>query len=121
MSTPGNDPFSGTTTRNLLQHLISPKIVSDGSGGYQVKTDLINIDHIYSKLAGIVTLSASTGTATIINDEINVNSIILLTVKSTAGNGTGNAYISSKTAGTATVSSAMGTGDSSTFNYLIIN
>lgn len=47
MSTAGNDPFSNTTTRNLLQHLVSPKIVSDGTGGYQVKTDLINIDNAY--------------------------------------------------------------------------
>lgn len=47
MSTAGNDPFSNTTTRNLLQHLVSPKVVSDGTGGYQVKTDLINIDNAY--------------------------------------------------------------------------
>jgi hypothetical protein len=49
MATPGNDPFSGTTTRDLLQHIISPKIVSDGSTGYAVKTDLINIDNVYLK------------------------------------------------------------------------
>lgn len=47
MSTGGNDPFSGSNTRNLLQHIISPKIVSDGSSGYGVKTDLINIDNVY--------------------------------------------------------------------------
>lgn len=47
MTTPGNDPFSGTNTRNILQHIISPKIVSDGSSGYTVKTDLINIDNAY--------------------------------------------------------------------------
>ena len=45
--TPGNDPFSGTNTKNILQHVISPKIVDDGSGGYVVKTDLINIDDAY--------------------------------------------------------------------------
>lgn len=49
MTTPGNDPFSGTNTRNILQHIISPKIVSDGSSGYTVKTDLINIDNAYVK------------------------------------------------------------------------
>lgn len=49
MTTPGNDPFSGTNTRNILQHVISPKIVSDGSTGYAVKTDLINIDNAYVK------------------------------------------------------------------------
>lgn len=49
MTTPGNDPFSGTNTRNILQHIISPKIVSDGSTGYAVNTDLINVDGIYAK------------------------------------------------------------------------
>lgn len=49
MSTgPGNDPFSGSNTRNILLHLVSPKIVNDGSGGYTVKTDLINVDNIYT-------------------------------------------------------------------------
>ncbi len=47
MATPGNDPFSGTNTRNILQHIISPKVISDGSSGYAVKTDLINVDNVY--------------------------------------------------------------------------
>jgi hypothetical protein len=47
MATGGTDPFSGTTVRNLLQHVFTPKIVSDGVAGYQVKTDMINIDNIY--------------------------------------------------------------------------
>ena len=48
MSTgPGNDPFSGSNTQNIILHLVSPKIVNDGSGGYTVKTDLINIDNAY--------------------------------------------------------------------------
>lgn len=47
MSGAGTDPFSGTNTRNILQHIISPKVVSDGSSGYAVKTDLINIDNAY--------------------------------------------------------------------------
>jgi hypothetical protein len=48
MSTgPGNDPFSGSNTQNILLHIVSPKIVNDGSGGYTVKTDLINIDNAY--------------------------------------------------------------------------
>ena len=121
MSTPGNDPFSNTTTRNILQHIISPKIVSDGSGGYQVKTDLINVDHIYSKLTGTATIVSGTGTVTITNPEINENSIILLTLKTLGGLGTGNAYISGKSSGSATIKSVVGVGDSSTFNYLIIN
>lgn len=59
MTTPGNDPFSGTNTRDLLQHVISPKVVSDGSSGYAVKADLINVDGIYAK--GII--RAGTGGA----------------------------------------------------------
>lgn len=47
MATGGTDPFSGTTVRNLLQHIFTPKIVYDGSGGYQVKTDMINVDNVY--------------------------------------------------------------------------
>lgn len=46
--TPGNDPFSGSNTRNILQHIISPKIVDTGSGAHSVKTDLINIDNAYT-------------------------------------------------------------------------
>jgi len=57
MTTPGNDPFSGTNTRNILQHIISPKIVSDGSTGYAVKTDLINVDGVYVK--GIIRAGTS--------------------------------------------------------------
>lgn len=46
MATGGNDPFSGTTTRNLIDHVLSPKIVS-GPTGYNVKVDLVNIDNAY--------------------------------------------------------------------------
>ena len=49
MSTgPGNDPFSGSSVQNILQRVISPKIVTDVLGtGYIVKTDIINVDDIY--------------------------------------------------------------------------
>ena len=34
------DPFANTSTvKNILQHIISPKLVTDGSGGYVSKTD----------------------------------------------------------------------------------
>lgn len=53
------DPFSGTNTRNILDHLISPKVVvgPTGTGGYQVKTDLINVDTVY-----VQTIKVGTGT-----------------------------------------------------------
>jgi hypothetical protein len=41
------DPFANTTTvKNILQHIISPKIVSDGNGGYVTRTDLVNVDNL---------------------------------------------------------------------------
>ena len=46
MATGGSDPFSGTNTRNLLQHVFTPKIVQ-GPSGYIVKQDLINVDNVY--------------------------------------------------------------------------
>jgi hypothetical protein len=52
MASSGNDPFSGTNTRNLLEHVFSPKIVQGVTGpsigGYDVRLDLINIDNIYT-------------------------------------------------------------------------
>jgi hypothetical protein len=41
-----SDPFSGTNTRNLLQHIFSPKIVQNVNGEYDVKVDLVNVDNI---------------------------------------------------------------------------
>jgi hypothetical protein len=48
MASPGNDPFSGSTVRNFLQHIFSPKIVAgDGNASNLVKTDIINVDNVY--------------------------------------------------------------------------
>ncbi len=90
MATPGNDPFSGTTTRNLLQHIISPKIVSDGTGGYTVKTDLINIDKSYSDQlviqdkdtpnSDILTLTTSTTSSDISSTDSSGNPSVLTLV-----------------------------------------
>lgn len=45
-----SDPFANTTTvKNILQHVLSPKIVSNGSGGYVTKTDLVNIDTVNAR------------------------------------------------------------------------
>jgi hypothetical protein len=42
MATGGSDPFSA----NLLKNVFSPKLVSDGGGGYQAKVDIQNVDFI---------------------------------------------------------------------------
>ena len=41
-----SDPFYNTDKRDILQHILSPKIVQGGAGTYDVKLDLINIDNI---------------------------------------------------------------------------
>jgi hypothetical protein len=43
-----SDPLSGTNTRNVIQHIFSPKIVTGPTGGYSVKTDVINVDNVYN-------------------------------------------------------------------------
>ncbi len=118
MSGGGSDPFSGTNTRNILQHIISPKVVSDGATGYAVKTDIINLDHIYSNLKGTVTVNGI-NTITISNSEVTTDSVIILSVKTVDGT-IGPAYISSITAGTGFAVKSR-TGDTSVYNYLIIN
>jgi hypothetical protein len=120
MSTgPGNDPFSGSNTQNILVHLVSPKIVNDGSGGYTVKTDLINIDHIYSEARGTVTAN-NTSPVSASNTSVTANSVILLTVKTATGANAGQAYVSSTTPSTG-FSITSGAADTSVYNYLIIN
>ena len=59
MATP--DPFSA----NILKTIISPKIVSDGTGGYEVKVDLVNVDNIYVTGSIITGASGNTGPAPI--------------------------------------------------------
>lgn len=114
----GSDPFSGTNTRNILQHIFSPKIVSDGGSGYEIKTDIINIDHIYSSRRGTVTVNGVTNVS-VTNSEVTANSVIILTVK-TIGGTMRNAYVSSVTPGTGFTVRSL-TGDTSVYNYLIIN
>jgi hypothetical protein len=92
-----NDPFANTTTvKNILNHIISPKIVKDGSGGYTTKTDLVNIDNLIfvspASTAGTeaAPLTAQVGVASGISDRtfvivyhsrVTANSIIVASVK----------------------------------------
>jgi hypothetical protein len=42
-----SDPFENSTTvKNILQHMISPKIISDGGNGYVVRTDLTHVHNL---------------------------------------------------------------------------
>jgi hypothetical protein len=59
------------STQNIIQGIVSPKVVSDGSGGYKVSADLVNVDTAnISKLNISAIGDTSTGTADI---GLNVN------------------------------------------------
>ena len=75
------DPFANTTTvKNILQHIISPKLVTDGSGGYVSKTDLVNVHNIVfaggaSTENGTITRPFTTQCGTITRDLPGTSSI----------------------------------------------
>lgn len=127
MSTNGTDPFSGSSTRNLLQHTLSPKIVSDGSNGYTVKVDLINVDNVYAsgnlyasgKNSGTVVANGLSAVV-VSNTSVTANSVVLLTVK-TVGGTVGPAYVSAVTPGVGFTVKSNSSDSTSTYNYLIIN
>jgi hypothetical protein len=126
----GTDPFSGTNTRNLLQHVFVPKIVKNNDNtSYVVKLDMVNIEdlfvqgtvygNLYGRSNGTI---IADGTNTVINSNGNVtsNSSIVLTVKTPGGTNVGKAYVSSVTPGTEfTIKSEAG--DTSVYNYIILN
>jgi hypothetical protein len=90
------DPFANTTTvKNILQHIISPKIVSDGSGGYITKTDLVNVDNIIFQSSsttpgtsllplrtqsGQFTFAANSSNMNVYHENVTTSSIVLATV-----------------------------------------
>ena len=90
------DPYTNTTTvKNILQHIIVPKIVSDGSSGYVTKTDLINVHNIVfsgnSTTAGAValpntsqsgSLNATTQSIPIYHSRVTTNSVIIACTQS---------------------------------------
>jgi len=93
------DPFANTTTvKNILQHIISPKVVSDGEQGYVSRTDLVNVHNIVfaggtSNENGIVStrpfttqcgVSRTDGTSNIYiyHSRVTTTSVILASVQS---------------------------------------
>ena len=88
------DPFANTTTvKNILQHIISPKIVSNGSGGYLSKTDLVNVHNIvfaagastedgslekpFTTQCGVLTTANGDNNFTIYHSRVSASSIIM--------------------------------------------
>jgi len=84
------DPYTNTTTvKNILQHIVVPKIVSDGTSGYVTKTDLVNVHNIVftgnSTTVGTPTLPNNSQTGTfatsaqdtiVYHSRVTTNSII---------------------------------------------
>lgn len=71
-----SDPLAGTSTRNILQHILSPKLVGPTGGTYSVKTDLINIHTLTAiniMTPVVVAPNASTGYAGITNSSDAIN------------------------------------------------
>jgi len=75
-----------TSTQNILENIISPKIVSDGGGGYLAKTDIVNVDMVQHSLSQCGQVMLSTGTFTVSNPNIIATSVILVTPIMTMGN-----------------------------------
>ena len=76
-----SDPYATTSTvKNIVQHVISPKIVNDGSGGYVTKTDLVNIDN--AVLSGDVTSATTITKGIVINSPSATATDITLNVNS---------------------------------------
>lgn len=81
-----SDPYAGTTTRNLLQHIISPKIVGPTGGTYSVQTDLVNVDTATintlnatkTKTTTFFTNDASTGYAGVDNTSDSIGTTITI-------------------------------------------
>ena len=110
-----NDPFANTTTvKNILNHIISPKIVKDGSGGYTTKTDLVNIDNLIfasrgtgpgsleaplTAQCGVVAFSAGQQFIDIFHSRVTANSIIVATNRSVDNDGRRIRYVNPRSNG----------------------
>jgi hypothetical protein len=85
-----SDPYAGTVTvRNILNHIISPKIVNDAFSGYVTKIDLVNVDRLvlnsgsgngtegnpFTGQCGRITVD---GSLQIFHRDVTPNSIILV-------------------------------------------
>ena len=91
------DPFANTTTvKNILQHVISPKLVHDGNGGYVSKTDLVNVHNIifapgsstedgtisnpFTTQCGTILGSTIAAATTVYHSRVTTNSVIFASI-----------------------------------------
>lgn len=91
-----SDPYEGTVTvRNILNHIISPKIVTDGFSGYTTRVDLVNVDRLvlnsgsgngssgnpFTGQYGFVGSVGAGGSATIYHRDVKPSSVILTSLR----------------------------------------
>ena len=95
-----SDPYAGTVTvRNILNHVISPKIVSDGLGGYRTSVDLVNVDTLYANTVRVsdaqcgVAVWSSGVSVTVAHEDVAATSIVFASITQDVG----AAYITSVT------------------------
>ena len=102
------DPYTNTTTvKNILQHIIVPKIVSDGSTGYVTRTDLVNVHSIifsgFSSGVGTIALPhtsqsgvflTETKETTVRHSRVTTNSVIMACTQTAQEAGLDVTYVS---------------------------
>ena len=59
------------STQNVLQGILSQKIVQDGEGGYAVSTDIVNVDNVV--VSGYVSAVAGIVATTFITESLTIN------------------------------------------------
>lgn len=103
------DPYTNTTTvKNILQHIVVPKIVSDGSSGYVTKTDLTNIHNLifvnHSTTTGSLSakntgqtgaVSTNSQSTIVYHSRVTSNSVIIACINSSIPNYPMVSYVNS--------------------------
>jgi len=109
-----------TPTQNILESILSPKIVDDGLGGYLAKTDIVNVDMVQHSTTQCGQVTLSGGTLTIPNPNITATSIILVTPIISVGNNIYNYGVINNIGNGFTIKSS-NISDNSNVNYFIAN
>jgi hypothetical protein len=114
------DPFENTNTvKNILQHMISPKIISDGAAGYIVRTDLVQVhniifangtatedgssEHPFTTQCGSATTISGSSAVTIYHSRVTLNSIIMASITSGSGSYSVSKVVGNSTPGSFTI------------------
>lgn len=115
------------STQNVIEGILSQKVVQSGSG-YAVKTDIKNIDTVtcntlngnisFTNNCGTVSVPAYNNSVSVVDSNITPNSIIIISPTNQAG-GNNGFYVSAKT-GNFTISVTYTDISPMPFNYFIV-